>query len=119
MPTETNGRAKCLTNFGMTALGIVLAMTPLALWVVPTENAFIAVLAIAVMAGLFIIVLAGCEGSDLDQQSEPPRAKSMETLTDQFVEGVHRLFPLTYHNRRVGDSAFQRKMDRLKRLLDS
>ena len=119
MPTEMNGWAKCLTNFGMTALGIVLAMTPLALWVTPTEILFVAVLAIAAMAGVLICVLAGYEDSVLKHQSELPKSKPMATLTDQFIEGLHGLFPLTYHHRRLGDPDFQRKMDGLKRLLDS
>ena len=87
-----------LTTFGVNFFGMALMITPLALWVAWTETV------------LYIVLAAGFISASATRGLA-------ETVPDDFVAELHDLFPLTYHHRRLGDPAFQRKMDRLKRLL--
>ena len=108
-----------LTTFGLNLLGAILMITPLALWVAWTETVLFIVLATGVMAGALYCLLALCEKPADLAQGETATNGPPETVPDAFVDELHGLFPLTYHHRRLGDPKFQRKMDRLKSLLNS
>jgi hypothetical protein len=118
MPVATNPLAEALRNLGTVAFGVILMLTPLALWVAWTKTVFVVVLMLGAVAGALCCVLAADPGSVLEDRRERSRPESTPTLPDEFVAGLHELFPLTYHHRRIGDPFFQRKMDRLKKLLN-
>ena len=108
-----------LTTVGLNLLGATMMITPLALWVAWTETVLYVVLATGVMAGVLYCLLALYEERADSARREPATNLPAATVPDAFVAELHALFPLTYHHRRLGDPAFQRKMDRLKRLLRS
>ena len=92
-------------------------VTPLALWVAWTETVLFIVLATGAMACVLYCLLVWYEErADLAPRG-PTTHGPAETVPDAFVAELHGLFPLTYHHRRLGDPRFQRKMDRLNRLL--
>ncbi len=106
-----------LTTFGVNLFGAALMITPLALWVAWTETVLYIVLAAGFMAGTLYCLLYMYEQRTDLAQSPSTTSGPAKTVPDDFVAELHDLFPLTYHHRRLGDPAFQRKMDRLKRLL--
>ena len=106
-----------LTTFGVNFFGVALMITPLALWVAWTETVLYIVLAAGFMAAtLYCLLYLYEQRADL-RMSASATSCPAESVPDEFVAELHDLFPLTYHHRRLGDPAFQRKMDRLKRLL--
>ncbi len=119
MPVFANPLAEALRNIGMIVFGAILALTPLALWVAWTETVFVIVLAVGAIAGVLCCVLADGPDPVLEDRRELSRPQSTTTLPDEFVAGLHEIFPLIYHHRRIGDPFFQRKLDRLKKLLGS
>ncbi len=108
-----------LANLGLNLLGATLMITRLALWVARTETVRFIALATGVMAGALYCVLVRYEKPADLAHGESAFNGPTETVPDAFVEQLHGLFPLTYHHRRLGNPKFQRKMDRLKRLLNS
>ena len=118
MPVFANPLAEALRNVGMIVFGIILALTPLALWVAWTETVFMIVLSVGAIAGVLCCVLADGPDAVLEDRRELSRPRSTEPSPDEFVAGLHGLFPLIYHHRRIGDPFFQRKLDRLKKLLN-
>ena len=106
-----------LTTFGVNLFGAALMITPLALWVAWTETVLYIVLAAGFMAGALYCLLVRYEQRADLRISASATIGPAQTVPDEFVAELHDLFPLTYHHRRLGDPAFQRKMDRLKRLL--
>ena len=104
-------------SIAMTAVGIVLAAAPLALWVAWTEAIFFAVLgAIVVCAALFVLLAeAGHSLREYRLPADATRAKA--ELTDEFVAEVHRIFPPVYHNARLVTGRFRRTMEKLQGLV--
>ncbi len=113
-----NGLGEGLREFALGALGIILVLSLPAIWVAWTGQMLVVVLAIAATAGVFYCALYGYHQSLSSDHPNLPVPKRTQILTDRFVAEVHSLFPLIYHNRRPGDPVFQRKMDRLKSLLN-
>lgn len=103
-------------SIGVTVLGIVLAATPLALWVAWTPFGFMVVLGTAAVS----VVLLGFLMSSLPAETGDPRSgDSDETrpmISDEFVEEIHKLLPLTYHHSRIEKARFRRTMARLRHL---
>ena len=108
-----------LTTLGLNVLGVTLMITPLALWVAWNGTVMVIVLATGTMSGVLYCLLVLYEKPTDLAQGESATNGPLETVPDAFVEELHGLFPLTYHHRRLGDPKFQRKMDRLKSLLNS
>lgn len=104
-----------LREGGMVVLGLVLAAVPLALWVAWSRAVFYAVLAAAVIAALMLVALAWLGRSA--EAERPADAREPEHLNDEFIAELHRLTPLTYHHRRLGDPRLQRKFAKLRALL--
>ncbi len=119
MITEAQGWAEGLREFGLTAFGIVLALMPLALWVAWSETVFVVVLTSGLTAGVACCLLAHDWRPAFDARGGTPGPRPTRVSTDEFIAGLHELFPLIHHHRRLGDPVFQRKMDALKRLLKS
>ena len=103
----------------MTALGIILLITPLALWVVWTETLFVVVLALGATSGVLCWVLAGYEDTIPKDQYEPQAPVSRQMLTDEFLAELTSFSPWIYHHHGLRNTAFQRKMDRLVRRMSN
>jgi len=94
------------------ALGIVLAVVPLALWVAWSPAVFLIVVFSGGTCAALLIALWGRSESEHGDAVE-----SRAVVSDQFVEEMHRLFPLTYHHSRKGKLRFRRTMEKLRRLV--
>ena len=104
--------AKCLARGATTLLGVILAVTPVALWIAWSATLVIAIMAIAMLSALLLAALT---------ESGAPRhdgASGRVALPEEFIDEVHRLFPLTYHHSAAGPSRFQRAMSRLAHMMD-
>jgi hypothetical protein len=94
-----------------TLLGVVLAVTPAALWIAWTVGMVVAILSMAALSAVLLVWLtpAGEEGTQ-SQVEMPP----------EFIDELQRLFPLTYHHTlSAGPSRFRRTMQRLQELLNA
>ncbi|MEW6687971.1 MAG: hypothetical protein AB1452_02660 [Pseudomonadota bacterium] len=94
-------------------LGVVLAATPLALWIAWTP-AVLAVVVAAALASASLLVLL--------HELAPPQAGGQPQverpgLPEEFVEEIHRLFPLTYHHSGAPAARYRRAMDKLSRMI--
>ena len=105
-------------SWGLISLGVILMMTPLALWVAWTGTMLLIVLATGTLAGVLYCVLAETQEPANLGQGVSPKYGPVESLPYGFVEALHEISPLTYHHRIIGSPIFQRKMVRLKELLN-
>jgi hypothetical protein len=99
-------------------LGIILALTPITLWVAWTPLVFMVVVAAAAVSAILLGLLHGRRGSahqDLDP--DRPSESLQPVLPDGFVEEIHQIFPLTYHHSRIESPRFRRAMQNLRILL--
>ncbi len=109
--------ADSLITRGLILLGLVLMMTPLALWVAWTETIFLGVL----VTGATALVLYGV----LDRFERPAHSAHSETsdyvrpviLPDKIIEELQDLHPFIHHHRPSGGSKFHTAMYRLKNQL--
>lgn len=102
---------------GVTACGIVLAATPLALWIAWTPSVFLLVLVSAALS----VVSLGVLLSRIPRGGEAPvdgnEDLGRSRLPDGFVEEIHAIYPLNYHHSRIEKPRFRRTMDRLRRMM--
>ena len=91
-----------------TILGVVLAVTPAALWFAWSASLVIAVMAVALAAAALLVLLT--------EEHERP-AQEPAKLPEEFIDEVHRLFPLTYHHSAAGPARFRQAMNRMQELL--
>jgi hypothetical protein len=99
-------------------LGIVLAVTPITLWVAWTPLVFMVAVAVAAVSATMLGLLHGRRGSaheDLDPGRPPGTVQPV--LPDGFVEEIHQIFPLTYHHSRIESPRFRRAMQNLRILV--
>lgn len=101
-----------LASVGETGLGIMLALVPVLLWVAWTPFLFAAVLVAAAVSAALLVLLHST--GDAPQATGGPGA----ALPAEFVEEIHRVFPLTYHHSFIGAERFRRAMENLRRMLD-
>jgi hypothetical protein len=101
-----------------TLAGITLALTPLAMWVAPNELVFATVLAISVVSGFAVWLLSYRTTTAEEILRGNASAHGPPLLPDRFIAELHKLSPLTYHHRGLGDGLYQRKIDALKKHLD-
>ena len=102
---------------GVTACGIILAATPLALWIAWTPSGFLIVLATSAASVVLLGVLLSRASSRDEAPSGGYRDELRVVLPDRFAEEVHAVSPLTYHHARVEPPRFRRAMDRLRRMM--
>jgi hypothetical protein len=120
MPADTKKPLEALRNAALTAAGLMLAATPLALWLAWSQAMFVLVLGAGVAFGLlFFVLYADTRATTNQEQHKDPNSKTMENLDDKFLSELSDMGPFIYHNRLSGDSRFRRKMDRLKKHLVS
>lgn len=104
-----------IRSVGMTFLGFVLALVPLALWVAWTEIVLIVVVMIGTVSAILLVILS--DHGSRPASDEPPGRDRKETLPDDFIAQVHRIFPLTYHHSRKPSARFRETMERLRHMI--
>jgi hypothetical protein len=100
------------------SLGVVLAVTPITLWVAWTPLVLLVAVAAAVVSACLLALIHGRRGfahEDLDP--DLPSESLQPVLPDGFVEQIHQIFPLTYHHSRIESPRFRRAMQKLRDLL--
>lgn len=117
MPAKRENWAEPLISIGLTGVGIILAVAPVALWVAWTPFVLLVVLTVIVVSAALFIVLYGCQHPAAEDQRVTPGNSSRAVLPDEFVEEIHRIFPLTYHHSRLETVRFRGAMERLRRLI--
>ena len=97
-----------------TVLGVILAVTPVMLWVAWTDSVLFIVVAVAIVsAGLFVSL-----EERLHRPSDGPGAGvGSARLPDRFVEEIHQIFPLTYHHSMRPRARFRQTMEKLSRMI--
>jgi len=112
------GLAERLGHIGVIGLGMVLAATPVALWIAWTAALVVWVMLVAVVSAALLVLLTEYRLRGTQNQGGPEGAGSRVILPEEFIEEVHRLFPLTYHHSRLETPRFRRAMQRLSRLIE-
>ena len=97
-------------------LGLVLVLMPLALWVAWSERVLLLVLAGGIAVAIALALIYRLSGDERDDAVPASRGRPA-ALSDAFIAEVSSMAPWTYHNRLTGDSRFQAKMRRLRKLL--
>ena len=97
-----------------TLLGVILAVTPVLLWVAWSDTVlFIVVAAAIVSAGLFVSL-----EERLHRPSDGTGAGvGNARLPDRFFEEIHQIFPLTYHHSMRPRARFRQTMEKLSRMI--
>jgi hypothetical protein len=106
-----------LITRGLTLLGFVMMLTPLALWVAWTETIFFGVLA----TGAAALVLYGVLDR-FDRPADPPRRETSDyvrakVLPAESIAILQDLHPFIHHLRPAGSPKFQIAMGNLKKQL--
>ena len=104
-------------SIGITVLGIILAAVPLGLWVAWTRAGFLIVLAAGVVSVVLLGALISHLPPDADGATSGNSGESRPVITNEFVEEIHGIFPLTYHHSRIEKARFRRAMDRLRAMM--
>jgi hypothetical protein len=81
-----------IRSAAMTALGIVLALIPPALWVAWTESVLMMVVAAGAVSAALLVVLAEFETQTAEDQQTRHGVGSREVLPDESIAEVHRSF---------------------------
>jgi hypothetical protein len=100
-----------------TALGCVLALSPVTFWIAWTPSLLLGAMAAAVVCGALLGLLHDRGASREGAGSPRPAGRGQPVLPDGFVEEIHRIFPLTYHHSNVGRRRFRSAMENLRVLL--
>jgi hypothetical protein len=104
-------RVRRLRYIAEAGLGMVLAVTPVLLWIAWTPTILLAVMAVSVLsAGLLVLLTEPSR-----EQAGGPRTP----LSPEFIAEVHQLFPLTYHHSLHETTRFRRAMKRMSRLIEA
>jgi len=113
-------RAELAERFGgivATALGIVLALTPVALWIAWTATLVVWIMLVAVVCAMLLSMVESSLPSSRSQRNGAG-AGGRVVLPEEFIAEVHRLFPLTYHHSRHETARFRQAMKKLSRLIE-
>ena len=115
MTKRTAAAADWLRAAGELALGIVLAMVPLALWIAWSPDVLLLVIAAGGVSAALLVALSGRARDETTRDSQADAVHAV--VPDAFVEELHRLFPLVYHHSLREKQGFRRTMERLRRLM--
>ena len=97
-----------------TVLGVILAVTPVMLWIAWSGTVLFIVVAVAIVsAGLWV---------SLEEHLHRPSAGSRAAvggarLPDGFVDEIHQIFPMTYHHSMRPRARFRQTMEKLSRMI--
>ncbi len=106
-----------LITHGLILLGLVLMVTPLALWVAWTETIFLGVLATGAIALVLYGVLDRFERPANPSQSESSDCVRAKIWPDKFIVELQKLHPFIHHHRPSGGPKFHKAMSHLKKHL--
>jgi len=106
-----------LITHGLILLGLVLMVTPLALWVAWTETIFLGVLATGATALVLYGVLDRFERPADPTQGESSDYVRTKVLPANSIVELQELHPFIHHHTPTGSSKFQIAMFRLKKRL--
>lgn len=109
--------ADSLITLGLILLGLVLMVTPLALWAAWTDTVLFVVLAAGVTAGVLYCVLVRFEKPADPERGEPSDEIRLGKLPDKILEDLQRLHPFIHHHQPSVGPKFRAAMDRLKKHL--
>ena len=109
--------ADSLITRGLILLGLVLMMTPLALWVAWTETIFLGVLATGATALVLYGVLDRFERPANPTQSESSDHVRARILPVKSIVELQNLHPFIHYRRQSGGPKFQIAMYHLKKHL--
>jgi hypothetical protein len=104
MSADTKKPLEALRNAALTAAGLMLAATPLALWLAWSQAMFVLVLGAGAAFGLPFFVLYADTRATNQEQRKDPNSRTMENLHDEFLSKLSDMGPFIYHNRLSGDS---------------
>ncbi len=105
-----------IRDYVMTFLGIIMAMTPPALWFGWREDLFWIVISASVGSAVLYYILAHFEPPPPKRWGGPRQIKKVE-LSDEFLAVLTDSAPWTYHHGSRGSRSFRGKMERLKQLM--
>jgi hypothetical protein len=91
---------------------VVLALSPVALWVAWTPLVWLIVVAVGVVAAALLVVLGYWT-----RQADEGAGSARRELSDEGIAAIHEVFPLTYHHSFRQTARFRRAMDTLRRVL--
>ena len=94
-----------------TLLGLVLAATPVALWIAWEPEILVGVLATTLVSALLLVLVHRRIAPQGDIHTPHPE------LRDEFFVEMHRVFPLVHHHRRKQSARFARAMQKVRRLV--
>lgn len=101
-----------------TVLGIVLAVTPVALWVAWTPGLLAWVVVAAIACSVLLVLLAHCLPRAAEREADGTRNLLGRVGLPGAIEEVHRLFPMIYHHSSRNNSRFRQVMARLSRWIE-
>ena len=104
-------RAKRLRHIAEAGIGIVLATTPVLLWIAWTPAILLGVMAASVLCAVLLVLLT--------ESSREEAGKAPAALPPEFIDEVHKLFPLTYHHSLHETPRFRRAMKRMSQLIEA
>lgn len=117
MPDALKALTRVIAAVGETGLGLILAAVPLALWVAWSPFVFALVLAVGIASVALLIawpyLLPSCD----EVGESPRRVAPLVALPGEFVEELHRIFPLTYHHSLKERARFRRAMEKIRPLV--
>ena len=103
--------AKRLRHIAEAGLGVVLATTPVLLWIAWTPTILLGVMVVSVLFAILLVLLT---------ETSPEQAgKARPPLPPEFVDEVHQLFPLTYHHSLHETPRFRNAMKRMSQLIEA
>ena len=115
-PGKHGGATSTALHAATGILGLVLVFSPLALWVAWSEQVLLLVLSGGIAAIIALALIYRLSGDERDDAVAASGGRPA-SLSDEFIAEVSSMAPWIYHNRLSGDSRFQAKMRRLRKLL--
>ena len=101
-----------------TVLGIVLAATPVALWVAWSPALLIYVLLIAVACSALLVLLSDRLPRSKERACSARRWRDKDEVPAEIIAEVHRLCPMIYHHSGRNNPRFRQAMARMSRWID-
>lgn len=102
-------KAKRLRHMMEIVLGLALAATPVALWIAWTATQVLCLMLVALLCAALLALL-------IESTPGEHQGSGSVALPPEFIEEVHRLFPLTYHHSRHETARFRQAMQKLAEL---
>jgi hypothetical protein len=89
-----------------------------ALWIAWTAALVVWIMLVAAVCAVLLALLMESSRPGARNHDSPAGADGGVVMSEEFIEEVHRLFPLTYHHSRLETARFRQAMKRLSRLIE-